>query len=458
MENKLKKILGLKKTEFDELVNQENGILLRQAQLIPTYKPGDEMALSSVFLSSLRLIREFKRDFFNEARLINSGVFPQFEESRIDGFIIVVKGGIIKDAVIIEIKNKNNILDKVQIEKYIDLAKKLCIPKLITISNQFVSEPSQSPLNIKIPKNLEMYHFSWSYILTLAHILLFDNENNIEDEDQVEIMKEVVSYFTNNVSGICGFTQMRQGWKDVVNKINAGTRLKQTDPIVIDTVTSWQQEEKDMALILSRKLGLLVKSGYSKFKGNLKLRIENDSKKGNLKLRIENDSKNLITDKQLISTLKVKGAVSDITVRALFEKRIVEMSVTLNVPLDKKIKGQIGWLKRQLDFCNKKNPDIFETIKNELKININIKHAKGIERISYDRLDSIHQEFKNKEIKEFGIVQVKDFGKKFAASQKFVEVLEKMLLDFYKGVIQYLSRWEQPAPKLTENNSYKTSE
>ena len=453
MENQLKKILGLKKTEFDELVNQDKGILLRQAQLIPNYKPGDEMALSSVFLSSLRLIREFKRDFFYEARLINSGkiytyaevVFPQFEESRIDGFIIVVKGGIIKDAAIVEIKNKNNILDKKQIEKYIDLAKKLCIPNLITISNQFVSEPTQSPLNIKVPKSIEMYHFSWSYILTLAHILLFDNENNIEDKDQVEIMKEVVSYFTNNVSGICGFTQMRQGWKDVVNKINAGTRLKQTDPIVIDTVTSWQQEEKDMALILSRKLGLLVKSGYSKFKGNLRSRIENDLK-------------NLITDKQLISTLKVKGAVSDITVRALFEKRIIEMSVKINVPRDRKIKGQLGWLKRQIDDCNKKNPDIFEIIQNELKININIKHAKGIERISYDRLDSIYQEFKNKEINEFGVVQVKDFGKKFAASQKFVEVLEKMLLDFYKGIVQNLSRWEQPAPKLSENNSYKTSE
>ncbi len=452
MENQLKKILGLKKTEFDELINQEKGIMLRQAQLIPTYKPGDEMALSSVFLSSLRLIREFKRDFFYEARLINSGkiytyaevVFPQFEESRIDGFIIVVKGGIIKDAAIIEIKNKNNILDKKQIEKYIDLAKKLCIPKLITISNQFVSEPTQSLLNIKIPKNLEMYHFSWSYILTLAHILLFDNENNIEDKDQVEIMKEVVSYFTNNVSGVCGFTQMKQGWKDVVNKINAGTRLKQTDPIVIDTVTSWQQEEKDMALILSRKLGLLVKSGYSKFKGNLRLRVENDLK-------------SLIIDKQLISTLKVKGAVSDITVRALFEKRIIEMSVKINVPGDRKIKGQFGWLKRQIDDCNKKNPDIFEIIQNELKININIKHAKGIERISYDRLDSIYQEFKNKEINEFGVVQIKDFGKKFAASQKFVEVLEKMLLDFYKGIVQNLSRWEQPAPKLSENNSFKTS-
>ena len=63
MENRLKKILGLKKVEFDELINQEKGIILRQAQLIPIFKPGDEMALSSVFLSSLRLIREFKEIF-----------------------------------------------------------------------------------------------------------------------------------------------------------------------------------------------------------------------------------------------------------------------------------------------------------------------------------------------------------------------------------------------------------
>jgi len=443
MNTSINKIVGIKKADFDNLA--ENGIKLRKARLIPVYKPGDEIALTSVFLSSLRLIKEFKKYFFSEVKLISSGelyvytevVFPQFKDSRIDGLIIVVKGGEIKDAAILEMKNKNCLLEQNQIEKYIQIARELNIPKIITVSNEFVSEPTQSPLNIRIPKSIQMFHFSWSYILTLAHILLFENEDNIKDEDQVEIMKEIVAYFENSVTGVCGFSQMKAGWTELVDKMNSGVRLKQVDSCVIDTVSSWQQEEKDMALILSRKLGVLVQSGNTKFKGDLKARIENDSKA-------------LIENKMLSLTLGVKGAVSEITVKALFEKRIIEMSVKLNVPLDKGVKGQIGWLKRQIDYCGKKRPEIFNKIYDDLKIDINIKHARSDERISYKRIDEIFEDLKSKEINEFGIVQVKDFGKSFASRKKFVEIIENMLIEFYGGIVQHLTNWEKPAPKISE--------
>ncbi len=446
MNKTINKIVGIKKADFDNFA--ENGITLRSARLIPVYKPGDEIALTSVFLSSLRLIKEFKKYFFSEVKLINSGelyvytevTFPQFKDSRLDGLIVVVKGGEIKDAAILEMKNKNCLLEQSQIEKYMQLSRELNIPKIITVSNEFVSEPTQSPLNMRVPKSIQMFHFSWSYILTLAHILLFENDNNIKDEDQVEIMKEVVAYFENSVSGVCGFSQMKAGWSELVDKMNSGVRLKQTDPCVVDTVSSWQQEEKDMALILSRKLGVLVQSGSAKFKGDLKARIENDAKA-------------LIEKKELSSTLVVKGAVSKITVKALFEKRIIEMSVKLNVPLDRGVKGQIGWLKRQIDYCGKKRPKIFNKIYDDLKIDINVKRAWTDERISYKRIDEIFEDIKSKEINEFGIVQVKDFGKSFASRKKFVEIIEEMLVEFYGGIVQHLANWEKPAPKISEEKN-----
>ena len=37
---------------------------------------------------------------------------------------------------------------------------------------------------IKLPKYVEMYHFSWTYLLTIAHLLIKKNDNNIYDEDQ----------------------------------------------------------------------------------------------------------------------------------------------------------------------------------------------------------------------------------------------------------------------------------
>ena len=69
--------------------------------------------------------------------------------------------------------------------------------------------PTQSPVNVKTPKSITSYHLSWTYILTIAHILLIDNETNIDDRDQLNIMKEVLSYFETQKSGIVGFHQMK---------------------------------------------------------------------------------------------------------------------------------------------------------------------------------------------------------------------------------------------------------
>jgi len=33
---------------------------------------------------------------------------------------------------------------------------------------------------------------------------------------------------------------------------------------------------------------------------------------------------------------------------------------------------------------------------------------------------------------------------------KFVEIIEVILLDYYKVIVQYLSNWEKPAPKISE--------
>lgn len=446
MKNKSIKIVDIKKSQFDEFV-KKGGIYLREAHLIPIIKPGDEMALASVILSSIRLIKEFRRMIFSDTKIIKGGhifvynevIFSQFPNSRVDGLLITVKGGVIKDAAIFEMKNGTNDLDQEQIERYKKIAESYNIPKLITVSNQFVSEPTQCPVDVKPSKQVELYHFSWSYLLTLAHILLFDNELNIKDKVQVEIMREVVKYLESDKSGVCGFHQMKRGWKDVVDKINSGTRLKFSDTDLNDAVLSWQQEEKDLALILSRSLGVFVNSGEPKYRGNLRARIDDDKKK-------------LMRQKLLTSNLRVKGAVSDIKIEALFEKRIIEMYVTFKAPQDKKIKGQLNWINRQLDNCMKKNKETFQKIKDEILIEIILKKTSRTERISVETIDDIYNEIKDREIKEFRILYIKDFGKKFSNCRRFVEIIEDMLINYYSGVIQFLSKWAEPAPKMIEKN------
>ena len=452
MGGKLTKIINLKKSEFDKFV-QNGELQLREAHLIPNLKPGDEVALASVLLSSIRLVKEFKKMILSDIKMMKGGqfytyneiVFSKFPKSRIDGLLLVVQGGVIKDAALFEMKNGSNDLDKDQVECYLNIAQSYSIPKLVTVSNQFVSESTQSPIDIRTIKNVELFHFSWSYLLTLAHILLFENETNIEDRDQIEMMKEVVSYFEFDKSGVCGFNQMKSGWKEVVEKINSGKHIKNDEPDLNDTIVSWQQEEKDLALILSRKLGVFVNSGEPKYRGNLKARIDNDKKA-------------LIGEKSLSSNLKVSGAVSDIKIKALFEKRIIEMSVTLKVPQDKKIRGQLNWVKRQLEACKKKNEQTFHRLQNEILIEIILKNTNKTERVNIDNIDNIYEEIKDREIKEFKILYIKDFGKRFAKCRKFVEILENMLLDYYSCVVQHLSNWTQPAPKIIEEKKEKKIE
>ena len=71
---KLTKLIGLSINDFDEIVNQvvnpkDKQIELRSARLIPALKTGDEMALTSIFLSTLRLVKEFRDVLFREFKI-----------------------------------------------------------------------------------------------------------------------------------------------------------------------------------------------------------------------------------------------------------------------------------------------------------------------------------------------------------------------------------------------------
>ena len=112
---KLTKLVGLSKKDFDEIVNQDvnpkdKQIELRSARLIPALKTGDEMALTSIFLSTLRLVKEFRDILFRELKLSRNGrvyyytevCFPKIDRSRIDGLILITKKNIITEAIFIE--------------------------------------------------------------------------------------------------------------------------------------------------------------------------------------------------------------------------------------------------------------------------------------------------------------------------------------------------------------------
>ena len=422
MSKKPTKLIGQKFEDFLDNSCLGDEYHLQPARLIPFYKPGDEMALTSIFLSGLRLIDEFKKNVFKAIGLTISGkvhIFTEvefllFDKKRVDGLILIERGKKIVDGVIIEVKNKNNQLDAPQIESYTKIAQAYKIPKILTISNQFVNFPTQSPLTIKTPKSVNLYHFSWSYLLTLAHILLMDNKTNIADKDQVEIMNEIVNYFESPKSGVLGFTQMKSGWTDVSQKINAGASLKMNDKDVDETVSSWLEEERDMSLILSRNLGLFVKSGNKKYKESL---LE----------RIKKEKKSLVQNKYVESNLQIDGAVSDMTIRPNFGRKNIELSVNVSVPEDRKLRPQLTWMRNQINSCKKKNHELFKKFENGLMLDVNVKFLSNPIRVPLSELEDAHEKLLGKEIKSLSVVYINYLGKKFESRKLFVTNLEVII-------------------------------
>ena len=133
------KLINLKFQDFLELNRGEDKkIVCQPARLIPTLKTGDEMALTSIFLSALKLVKEFRDKIFKEINLKRNGKIYYYTEvgfpglfddkdlgkKRIDGLIIVVLKNVIQDAAFFEIKHKTNELTKEQIGTYLDISNK----------------------------------------------------------------------------------------------------------------------------------------------------------------------------------------------------------------------------------------------------------------------------------------------------------------------------------------------
>ena len=443
----LKKVVGLTKEEFDEFVSSKQ-IVVQPARLIPTLKTGDEMALTSIFLSSIRLIKEFRDNIFKEIKLSRSGKafyyteveFEGFPKSRIDGLILIVTKGIITDAVFLEMKSKNNGIDAAQIESYIEIAAKFKVGNLVTISNEFCADPSHSPIKVKTPKSITLLHFSWTYFVTIGQLLLFKNDMNITDEDQVEIMQEVLHYFDSPASGVNGYSQMKAGWKELAENIHGQKPLKESDSYINDAVLSWYEEEKDMSLLMSRKLGVLVKS-TPRTSDSLKI-----------------DIKKLVKENYISSIISIKDSVSDIKVNAEFERRSVNMSIKMTPPMDKGNVARITWLIKQLENAKKRSEQAFHKLEDKIWIEANIKFAKENLKIKLSEINDLQELSKGKEIQAFHIVVISGFGANFASVRKFVELIEQLMLDYYEGLVQHMSNWTRPAPKLieTDNTANKT--
>ncbi|MDZ7640953.1 MAG: hypothetical protein U5J62_02835 [Desulfurivibrio sp.] len=425
------------------------------ARLVPVVADtSKEQRAASVLLAAFRGVHEFR-----QAMLASLGIRvgkratlqawtevtfqaePKCPKSERPDGLLVLHSGKKQWRAIIEAKIGNALIGEEQLRNYLQIAKQNKIDAVITVSNQFVALPTHHP--VKVPKNLvkgvELYHWSWMYAVTQATLLL--EQNAIESADQHFILEEARRYLSHDSSGITRFTSMNKEWKDVVGKVKSGALLGKNTEEVQNTVSGWHQEQRDLCLVMSRRLGEAVK---------LKLPRAHST---DPVARLKDDCEVLAKDRILKCILEIPNAATDVEVVADLTKRTIICSMKLAAPQDKKrATARVNWLARQLVKADPEGMFI-----KALRPGRAEETQAPLAAVLADPavLDSSNSTVVPNAFEIFYMV---DLAGRFGGNKIFIDELETAVPRFYEQAGQKLRAWVPPPPKIHRHDPVTTEE
>ena len=406
------------------------------ARLIPTVADSkkEERATSSL-LSSFMVVPVFAREVFSSAgapvgkRLkitcyteVTFKTNDKEKRSRPDGLVVIHNGSKTWTA-IIESKIGNSELTNEQVEEYLDIAKKLGINAVITISNQFATTPTHHPLAVNKNKtrSVELYHFSWLSLKSKA-VLLMGNKA-VDDPEQAYILSELVRYLDHDSSGVSSLTKMSSEWKEICNSIQQGTNLSKNSELVKSSVSDWHQLLRHLSLNLSMLIAQPVDIALSRAR-------EKDSE-----INFAEDCNYLSTENKLIAEFTIPNAASKLAFSADFLRRTINISMKLEAPKDKsRATASINWITRQLKGENIENVSVRVYWQKRIKMT-----AASLSEAIEDPTVLIPSGVSEMPT-YLEVIRVIDLATKFKGSKTFVEESSKGFPKFYQDVGQQLSQ------------------
>lgn len=418
------------------------------ARLIPTVTDSRrEERIVSVLLATLPKVRPFAEQLLQrcDERVGKSSVltsytevyFPSIDGSRKerpDGLLCLTTRKA-RWTAILEAKIEKMEIDEEQVSKYADVARRYQIDAIITLSNQLVPLPTHLPYSIsKRISNVKFFHFSWISILTQAHLILRNKEEH--DPYQIFILEEMTRYFDHSSSGVRRFEQMPPEWRTLVLGVRDGQQFKRTSSEIENTVASWHQEERDVCLILSRRIGKQVN-----------LRRLSRKHQADPARRLRDVCDTLVSFKELRSSFSIPNAANDLEVTVDLQRRTISCSMKLNAPLDKKrAAARINWVRRQLRDIDSKNTVVRA-------------FWPGRTLPTQASLDDVKMDSKCLEIERIGmapkgfeVAMIRSIAGRFSGRRTFIEDLEKMIPEFYDEIGQHLRPWTPPPPSIDKED------
>jgi len=236
----------------------------KRARLFPSGNTDNEVSTTSIFLSTLTAVKEYRETLLSQLgvkKICNKNVslhtFTELQsdtkDDRPDGLIVVTSGKlkpIIEWACFVEVKIGSNNIEAHQVDRYSTFARDVGVNSIITVSNDLVTNPMQSPIKLR-KRSFNLYHWSWTFLQVTAQRLI--RTESIEDEEHIYILNEFGRYIESHKK-LSNYTSMGKDWKDSVMSIQSLELKQKISPIILSNVVeSFVQEEKDISLQLTAR-------------------------------------------------------------------------------------------------------------------------------------------------------------------------------------------------------------
>jgi hypothetical protein len=253
------------------------------------------------------------------------------------------------------------------------------------------------------------------------------------DPEQRFILAEMVRFLKHDKSGIKTFDRMNREWKEVCQKVRTGVPMAKTSDEVRSTVGAWHQEQRDICLLLTRKLRTPV---------TLQM---NRKEKNDPEHRLNVDSELLAQKHVLTATLEVPDAAAPIDIVVDLARRTLSCSMRIAAPADKKsTKARVNWLIRQLP---KENTEGIQVTAEWLGRAMDTSAPVDVLR---EDSNAIVGDNASRVPNWLRVSLVRDMAGKFSGAKTFIEVTEAVIPDFYQRVGERLKAWVPAPPKLSK--------
>ena len=344
-----------------------------------------------------------------------------------DGLIRVTRGSTVWTA-LVEVKTSNNVLASPQLENYLDVAREHGFNALITISNEISPALGQHPTSVdkRKLKKVDLYHWSWSEILTNA--VMQKEFRGVADPDQAWILGELIRYLEHPRSGALSFDDMGPSWVAVRNAVDAST-LRQSDKGAAEVAARFEALVRFACLKLGRKLGIEVTPVLSR------------QEVADSSLRTSALVSSLVAHGTLSAALRIPHTVGPLVVEANLRTNKVSCHFDVDAPSEGKATTRVNWLVRQLK---------------EAPASVRLEAFVPRARDGASELLRDVREFPaklvldpSKEIRSFRVAQIHALGAKRTAGRGgFIDSILTAIDTSYADIGQRLKAWSAAPPRL----------